>query len=131
MVEIARTKASLGFFGEALDPAELTQLLGAEPTHAYRMGDDARAPGRVGSWRLNAQEREPGDLDAQIRELLGGLTTDLSIWRDLSARFRSRVFCGLFMRDSNEGLEIGPATLAELGSRGLQLSLDIYDASPD
>lgn len=131
MVEVARTKASLGFFGDALDPAELTRLLGAEPTHAYRKGDNARAPGRVGSWRLEAQAREPGDLDAQIRELLDGLTTDLSVWRELSTRFRSRVFCGLFMRESNEGLEIDPATLAELGARGLLLSMDIYDASPD
>ncbi|RWM35699.1 DUF4279 domain-containing protein [Mesorhizobium sp.] len=39
MAEIAQRSASLRFFGDDLDPAELTKLLGGEPTYAVRKGD--------------------------------------------------------------------------------------------
>lgn len=131
MAIVARTKASLAFFGDDLDPSELSTLLGAEPTRAYRKGDDERAPGRRGSWLIEVGERVPGDVDAQIQELLTSLTSDLAVWRYLTERLESRVFCGVFMQEENEGLEIGSHTLLELGTRGLRLSLDIYDPSPD
>ncbi len=130
MATISRSKATLSFFGDALEPAELTAALGTQPTHQYRQGSDERAPQRPGSWRLEAEVRIPGDLDAQIHDLLSGLTADASVWKDLTTRFRARVFCGLFMDSANEGVELSPSTLTELGSRGLLLSLDIYDASP-
>jgi hypothetical protein len=36
------------------------------------------------------------------------------------------LFCGWFMRESNEGVEISAHTLGLLGERGIVLSLDIY-----
>jgi hypothetical protein len=83
---------------------------------------------RTGTWRLVAGKRMPGDLDGQIAELLAGLSDDLSIWADLTARFEADVFCGLFMRGGNEGLCLSAKTLQDLGSRNLPLNLDIYDA---
>jgi hypothetical protein len=35
------------------------------------------------------------------------------------------------MQAENEGVELSPETLMDLGSRGLLLSLDIYDSSPE
>lgn len=79
---------------------------------------------RSGSWRLDA--KAPGDLNAKIRAILASLPNDLSVWRELSQRYRCDVFCGSFMRKINEGIELTPDTLMMLGERGLHLGLDIY-----
>jgi len=129
MTEIARSKVSLGFFGDGLDPAELTAFLGVQPMHRYRKGDDDRTPQRPGSWRLHATERAPGDPDAQIRELLSGLNSDVTVWRELTTRFKARLLCGLFMEVGNEGVDLSAEMLTEIGKRGLVLSLDIYDSA--
>lgn len=78
-------------------------------------------------WRLSAKETKPEDLDGQVSELLGQVTSDLLIWGDISARFRVDLFCGWFMGSENEGVEISPKTMLALGQRGIKLSLDIYE----
>lgn len=131
MTQVARSRVSLSFFGEDLDPAELTAALGGQPTKAYRMGDDPNVPGRRSSWILDADTQIPEDVEGQISDLLGRLTDDVAVWEDLTQRYSARLFCGLFMGGANEGFKIGPALLAEVGRRGLELSFDIYDASDD
>jgi hypothetical protein len=37
------------------------------------------------------------------------------------------MFCGLFMKNENEGLSLSAESLAMLGERSIELSLDIYD----
>jgi len=132
MSELHQTAATLRFFGEALDPDEVTALLGQSPTHSHRKGDlrllrDGREwRERRGSWRRKIERRTPGDLDGQVEELLSGLTSDLTIWNALSERFQADVFCGLFMAEGNEGITVSAKTLLALGSRGLKLDFDIY-----
>ena len=131
MAGIGRTRASIRFFGDELDPAEISGLLGAEPTHSGRKGEVAPS-GHVlkrGSWRLAVSERAPGDLDGQIKSLFADLTNDLSIWRDLSERYDADVFCGLFMDFFNEGAPISRTVLQLLSERGLRLDVDIYAPS--
>ena len=82
---------------------------------------------RTGSWRLNTPDRMPGDLDGQIIELFASLSTDLAAWENLAERFNGNLFCGLFMKESNEGLTLSAKTMKELAFRGLILHLDIYD----
>jgi len=101
--------------GDSLDPAEVTRVLGCEPSRA-----------RDGMWRLVAEDRAPEDVDAQIRELLSKLTHDLSIWQSLGSRYRVDLFCGIFLDASNEGLSISPDVARELGARGIEIGLDIY-----
>lgn len=132
MAELSETAASLRFIGDTLDPDELTHRLGAEPTSSARKGGPVSRPnGTVviaprGWWSLKVEYRSPGDLDGQIAEILERLTDDLSVWQDLSGRFRAEIFCGLFLREGNEGLALAPATMLALGMRGLQLEMDIY-----
>ena len=59
-------------------------------------------------WRLSAMDREPEDLDAQIGDLLSKLTDDLTVWTSIAEKYRVDLFCGLFMREGNEGLSIAP-----------------------
>ncbi|OYX56946.1 MAG: hypothetical protein B7Y86_09375 [Brevundimonas subvibrioides] len=133
MAGIGRTVLTLRFFGEDLHPAELTRLLGSEPTKSELKGD-VRPSGHVakaGSWRLSVEDRAPGDLECQIRNLFAGLTADVGTWTALSSRYRGDLFCGLFMQQGNEGLDLEPETLAMIGNRGLRLAVDIYDPGDD
>ena len=134
MARISRTAASLRFWGDDLDPDALTARLGRAPTSSQTKGQAivGKNTGQVciaktGGWRLKAESREPGDLDDQISELLGGLTEDLSVWRDLAAKYSPDIFVGFFMHRGNEGIEISAESLSALSSRGISLSLDIYD----
>lgn len=83
---------------------------------------------KTGSWRFHATERVPGDLDAQVSEILDQLTPDLGVWASLS-RYEPDLFCGIFMASSNDGLPLSAKALLALGERGIALDLDIYDSS--
>lgn len=128
MGPVGTTVATLRFYGDDLDPDEITRLLGGPPTHWARVGDEVSS-GMVatqGSWRLQAPSRSPEDLDQQIADLFSSLTGDAAVWRDLTRRFRADVFCGLFLDGDNEGLSISPATSRLLADRFLPMGLDIY-----
>ncbi len=61
--------------------------------------------------------------------MLEGLTQDFDVWHSLAGRYKIDVFCGWFMKESNEGVDITSETLVALGQRGIALALDIY--APD
>lgn len=133
MAHLERSVATLRIMGDELVPEEISRLLGAVPTSAYAKEHQlpARPSGclvarKSGIWRLRTKETEPEDLDGQVSVLLGQVTSDLSVWGDITARFRVDLFCGFFMGSENEGVEISPQTLLALGQRGIKLSLDIY-----
>jgi hypothetical protein len=133
MASLDHTAASLRIIGDDLNPAEITQLLGHEPTNAETKGQEivGSATGNIriarsGSWRLNAVKQSPGDLDAQIREILSKLTDNLNVWKNLAGKYRMDLFCGLFLKGVNEGASISAESLASLGNRGIEIGLDIY-----
>lgn len=132
MAVIHRTTATLRFFGDDLVPAEVTRLLGGEPTDAALKGEPrVFSNGRsiitkTGRWLRKTPDCEPGNLAEQIRLLISGLTEDLTIWRKLSAQFEGNVFVGFFMAESNEGYSLSPEILTLLTDRGLALWLDVY-----
>ncbi|HEX4505917.1 MAG TPA: DUF4279 domain-containing protein [Alphaproteobacteria bacterium] len=134
MAAISETRASLRFFGDDLNPRELTALLGGTPSRFASKGDVVRSEttGReyivkTGSWIVRVGRREPGDLDAQVEQLLSPLSNDLSIWQGLG-KYRPNLFVGLFLEESNEGIEISAHTLSLLAERGILLGLDVYGA---
>ncbi|RYH57428.1 MAG: DUF4279 domain-containing protein [Alcaligenaceae bacterium] len=133
MAHLSRSVATLRIMGDELLPEEVSRLLGAEPTSGHAKGQHLSTgpSGRTltrnsGMWRLCATETKPENLDHQVSELLGQVTSDLSVWSGIAARFRVDLFCGWFMDSGNEGVAISPATMVALGQRGIQLSVDIY-----
>ena len=136
MPDISRTRASIRIFGDDLDPDAISALLGALATSSTRKGETyvsklgAVQTARTGRWLLQAAPRQPGDLDSQLVALLSSLTSDAEVWRSLVARFKADIFCGLFIKEMNEGLSLRPETLEMIGSRGLPLGFDIYCSPP-
>lgn len=136
MAAVFETTATLRSFGADLDPEAVTAALGARPTRGVKAGDllstrrGVERAAKDGMWLLEAARRSPGDLDRQIEELFATLTTDLAVWRDLTARFQADLFLGLFLGSSNEGIR-EPRTLVEVSMRGFTVDFDVYDSSPE
>jgi hypothetical protein len=134
MGPLKRAVATLHITGDGLRPEDISATLGAEPTTAHAKGEalplksaiEVRMA-RTGVWSLRASATEPEDLDAQVKEILGCLTSDLATWRDLSSRFHINLSCGWFLGSANEGVVVAPGTLRALGERRIELSLDIYE----
>jgi hypothetical protein len=133
MATISKTVATLRISGEELVPDEVSALLGHPADKAQKKGDEivARNTGskrnaKIGMWLLCAPDSAPGDLDSQVTHILGKLTKDLAVWKQIAARFHMDLFCGLFMDNEMEGLSVSPESLMLLGERGIELGLDIY-----
>jgi Domain of unknown function (DUF4279) len=127
---VDESSISLRFFGEDLDPDELTQLLGVQPSIAYRKGDIFRGKKydkiyEIGSWRLHVK-RSDMNLDDRINRLFDNLPSDLEVWHHLTIRFKTDLFCGLWMKRWNRCLDFKAETLQRIGERGLAIGLDIY-----
>ena len=132
------SEVTLRFFGDDLVPEEVSALLGASPTVSYQKGQElvGRNTGTVriaktGSWRLRATRREPEDVESQVFEILNQLTQDLGAWAVLASRYEPDLFCGIFMRGTNDSLPLSARVLLALGQRGISLGMDVYDASVD
>jgi hypothetical protein len=127
MGAVGKTKVSLRFFSDNLDPEAVTALLGRQPSEGWRAGEmKFGRPAKFGLWHLNSDPLLPGDLDTRIRDMLASLSSDIAVWNDLTQQHRCDLFCGLFLTESNQGLVLTPDTMAAIGLRGLKLSLDIY-----
>jgi hypothetical protein len=133
---LREARATLRILGDDLVPDEISRLLGARPTTSRIKGEVFRTPNgrpltaRTGSWDLRASTvHNSEDLDGQVAELLTQLTNNLDVWASLSEKFRIDLFCGWFMKTSNAGVAISPASLSALGDRRIILELDIYDGS--
>jgi hypothetical protein len=71
------TNAGINFAGDRLEPAEITRLLGVEPTVAYRKGEIYKQSrgheirGRTGLWRLTTRRQlESAELADHLAYLL-------------------------------------------------------------
>jgi Domain of unknown function (DUF4279) len=137
MATIARASAALRIMGDTLVPNEITAMLGATPTSGQCKGEKLLGKSgvtriaRSGMWRLEASDRAPADLDAQVQEILAKVSPDTTVWRNIASEFDIDLFCGWFLDERNEGLGISASTLSELGARGIELSLDIYAGDND
>ena len=136
MAHVSRSKASLRIIGDSLNPQEISDLLGCEGSTMYSKGDVRviKKTGREimrksGHWSLESIECEPENIDGQVVEILNKLNDDPSVWEQLASKYSIDLFCGIFMESSNEGMDISPKTLVELGKRGAVLALDIYDGA--
>lgn len=138
MGQFRSSQATLRVIGDALLPDEVTKLFGCEPTASQRKGErfvgqktGSEWTAKTGMWRLEASEREPEELSAQVAELLGKLPGSMDVWARIRETSEIDLFVGLFMSSGNNGLSISPGQLLALGERGIELVMDVYDPSED
>lgn len=134
MSAISNSVAALRIFGEELDPVEISRLLSAIPSDSHRKGEawvsssGRRYVRKTGMWSLEASREAPDSLQSQILRILTVLSADQEAWRILGHRFEIDMFCGLFMAESSEGLDISAAVMGWLAERGIPLAICIYGA---
>jgi hypothetical protein len=112
--------AALCVFGEDLEPSEVTSLLGAQPTHAHRKGDQSermKLPATRGAWIREVRKFEPIDPDAMFAELLAGVSADHEVWSGLAARFEIRFDLAIHT-DVGCTLTLAPHTMRMITERG-------------
>lgn len=121
---------NLRIFGDGLDPDEITEILGVEPTSSCRKGDVFRGKRydrveRTGRW-LYGHDHTKDDVNSTVVRLLATLPNDLAIWHSITNRFSVDLFLGLWMRNSNRGFDLQRDTLQLLFDRRLEIGFDIY-----
>jgi hypothetical protein len=125
---------ALSLGGEDLDPAQISQILGVEPTRGHAKGDPVagtdRGVRRNGAW---SRALKPGDTDEWdvgevIRTLLADFPAPEEQWAQLPAGVSRRLRLGLELATANQGLSLAPDICAWLGQRGITVELDIYRA---
>ena len=128
----SRSIAALRVFGDDLDPREVSRLLAATPSDSHRKGEvhvssaGRRYVRKTGMWCLEARGEAPDSLQSQISRILSVLTSDLEAWRTLAQRFEIDMFCGLFMTESSEGLDMSSAVMELMAERRIPLAICIY-----
>ncbi len=126
MGPVNRIKVTLRVFGdEGLDTLEVGRLLGndaadvASRSHTQPDGTVRTA----NSWRLQVEGEE---LDSLVMTIFSKVTADLQIWDELSRKYRLDLFCGLFLSEEKQGVELPPQVLRAVAERGLSIGFDIY-----
>lgn len=128
---VDRSRATLGVYGEDLEPDELTRCLGCAPSHAHRRGEarstrSSRPPWPRGAWLLREAGQAPVGPDALLERLLDRLPSDPRIWEALRARYEVHLCLGIFLEDWNRGFRLSPGLIQRLARLGFDLDLDIY-----
>ncbi|HEX2915027.1 MAG TPA: DUF4279 domain-containing protein [Chloroflexia bacterium] len=135
--EIDENRVSVGFWGDYLDPDVISELLGVEPTIAYAKGDKVPVNSEhyrvahTGLWRWAGIRTDTRTLEEQIQLLFDQLPEDLSIWQDLSTKYGSELFCGIWMKTWNREFDLSPTIMKKIVDRGLTIRFDIYYEESD
>ncbi len=128
---VEKTKVSLALFGDALDPPEITRMIGREPSHAHRRGEPGpgpqyKIPYSSGAWLLSVEVVRPEGPDDATERLLDLLPSDERLWKDLSARYDLSFSYGVFFRGWNRGFTLSPRVLQRLVTYRARLDFDLY-----
>ena len=136
---VDETSVSLRFFGDDLDPNELSRLLGSKPTLSGRKGDIRRTKvydyiEKRGKWILSLEHRHSSQatLEEIINEIFDQLTDELSVWKLLHEKYKGDLFCGLWLEEWNRGFGLSSSVTRRIAERYLSIDFDIYfDADGD
>jgi hypothetical protein len=130
--EIDAGEFSLAIWSEALEPREITQLLGVQPTEHYRCGDfndTGKIQFKHGSWRLSTGRldfRSGKSCEASFDSFVRSLPDFPGAWERIAAEHTARITMVLWMRTWNREFDISPFALGELAKRHLSVHIDTY-----
>jgi hypothetical protein len=126
----------LRFFGDTLDPAEVSSILGLQPSiygsHEEPLLNRKRRP----FWGYNGSEHpefqvEWLSLEEGLAFVAGRLAPVKSEIFELSKRFDGLWWCGQFQSSFDGGPTLSPDLLADIASFGCHFFLDNYYSGED
>ena len=148
MPGIARVRVSLRVFGDALEPDEVSALLGRQPSRSHRKGEGSSSVSKsassgssteptskptleptsepTGVWILDSGLSGKAEIEEHVEALLSLVSNDCDEWASLTSRFSASILCSACLDEYNEGFEISPRLAQSLADRGLVIAFDIY-----
>ena len=115
---------------EPAPPAEVTALLGLEPTAAWKDGDrvpgrpDARRPGSA--WRIQSPPPRTATFEDQLQALLEILETRADQVRAAAKRYHAQISCAGYFASFNPGFGLSAQHVARIAALGLSMDFDLY-----
>jgi hypothetical protein len=130
----AGTYATLRVYSESLDPSEMTNRLGIEPTDWQRHGEEWQSgsqPAALHCWFLSSKGKvASSDVRQHLDWLLGIVVPRADAVRSLQSNgCRMDVFCFWVSASGHGGPSVRPTQMRELAELGLELSFDVYFAN--
>jgi hypothetical protein len=127
---VDETKVTLALYVQDLEPNEITELLGVEPTSAHRCGDvrgRGVRPYPKGAWFLELVATPPRGPEELLGELLERLPpSSAPVWATLRERFDVQVRFGIFLDAWNRGFGVPAGQLQQLAVMVDRFEFDIY-----
>lgn len=120
---------ALRFVAEAFDPAKLSALLGVEPTHHWKQGDEVKATSmkrKESGWSFERRDRT-WDVAEAIDKLLDTMSYDPTKVRAAQSamRIRSQLSVVVYCDESFPALAFGSPLLRRLADGETSLDIDI------
>jgi len=126
---VIRTRASLSVQHDTLGAAQVSEVLGVEPTESYEIGEEFARGTRVRAhshWALDSPAE--GDLESQLRALLDRLSPLHRALRELSADgYRLTWTCYVEEHDGDGSFTLSAPLLNDLGTLPVDLWVDAFD----
>lgn len=126
---VDESSVSLRLYGAALQPEEVTELLGIAPTTCFRRGfqrGPRSRPSPHGAWILEVRGEAPAGPEEHLGALLHVFPRSPELWASLTNRFTGNVSFGIHMSGWNRGFTLSPSVIAKVATLGLELDFDIY-----
>lgn len=131
--EVECIDVCLRVLGNDLNPQEVTNLFGCEPTRAGRKGEPVtRSNGQVirhrptGVWILDLTPMPDSTVAEAIIALLGKLPQDPALWRSLIFHFQVDLLCDVTLRGVNQGFVLSSDVVKSVAALGVSLGVDIF-----
>ncbi|RLE21769.1 MAG: hypothetical protein DRJ65_15365 [Acidobacteria bacterium] len=130
---VDETGVCLALYGDALDPKEITALLGNSATHSHRKGDLNRSgrPFATGAWLFEVRGNAPESPEELTCRLLDQLPSDPKLWSQLSESHGVQLRYGLHMDEWNRGFDLSAQTVARISLLRASIGFDIYAHGPN
>jgi len=128
---------SLRITADDLDPNQITQLLGCQPTSSHRRGDTFGKRGysyKFGQWMLSTERldfRTGKCCEEAFDEFVRSLPDSPTAWNRIAADYNAQVYICVWIRTWNRDFDISAFALGELARRKLQIHIDTYLESDD
>ncbi len=140
MTLVSRSKASFRIGADLFynppgvmpNASVITKALGIQPSRSHDAGEAHGSRASVwkhGQWALESPLPQESELEEHLRWLLDRLLPVCDRIVEVGRadpRLKVDFFCGLWLKDKMEGLEVTPKTLEGIASLGANLQLDIY-----